>query len=34
LLTQTGSPAAATALHEAAREHVWSKTKEILARLQ
>jgi len=32
LLSQSGEPAAATTLHDAAREYVWTKTKEILAR--
>ncbi len=33
LFTQTGAPAQATALHDAARDQVWSKTKEILQKL-
>jgi len=32
LLSQTGAPAATTPSHDAAREYVWTKTKEILAR--
>ena len=32
LYTQAGAPASTTALHDAAREQVWSRTKEILSR--
>ena len=31
-LSQRGEPVAPTALHDAAREYAWTKTKEILAR--
>jgi hypothetical protein len=32
VLSQNGEPAIPTTLHDAAREYVWTKTKEILAR--